>query len=591
MEESFFINDDKQTPLLGSYGDDDYVLLEDDAHWRENSSWSTLHQHESPPTEESLMRSMLPQIPPSVEGVHSAECVLSDVYHYYWVRGLWRYVANEVGHFVLLTWLVLFCIFLGTCVNYAGLAAHGETAATSTTTSSLWQYVNFANFTSMNWFFVTALVLYAFYSSWRVIKFTRDLRRLLQVRRFYASHLHMDDFDLRTARWADVLERLTHVSEMDFAAFHTGTEVSRLHAAVKNNFLVAALITKKENFFKKFLELGQFDFVFRWRNTEVLMLTRGLQWNIMYCIVNYFFDTEMRLRNVAPTNENIIRLRKRIAVLAVLNIVLLPFLVVFVALYAVFRYGEQFYKNPGSIGVRQWALSARWYFRDYNELPHVLDERLRVGARHAKIYTSQFASNALEGAARTFAFIVGSIVVWLLLISFLNERALLTLDLTPGKALLWWITVLSSIWVVTRGVLQSQQVFYPQEALEVVYKLTRRLPHHFLQQPGTRNTLTQFKQLFPLQVWLLVLEFCGLIVTPYILLRRIYPKVPQIIDAIHDQMQYNDILQHHFVPFDLESGGPDAATLDESVTDYKEAEVLRSAALVPYLQHLDYVEI
>lgn len=617
MEDSIFV-DDRQTPLLNDFQGGDYELLQDDgdgssSHFYDrrgvessNWDWSTLPQ-QSQNNDESenddglrqSIRGMLPPIPSPPDGVHSAECVMNDIYYYYRVRGLWKYITNEIGHMVLLTWLILFCIFLGTCVNYAGIMQHrlvvntvngSSTVVPTTTDPSLWQYISFSSFGQMSWYFVMALVLYSIYAVWRVIKFARDLRRLVRVKKFYNESLQMTDFDLRTALWSDVQARLKTIPELGFATFRVGTSISRLRAAAQHPMTIAALVTKKENFFKKLVELGQFDFVFRWRSLEVMMLTRGLQWNIMYCIVNFFFDSEMQLRNTSGS-ASVSRLKKRIVVLTVLNVLLLPFLVVFVALYALFRYGEQFYKNPSTMGARQWSIPARWYFRDYNELPHVLEERLRVAAKHAKIYTRQFASSPLEGIARTCAFIVGSIVVWLLLITFLNERALLSLDLSPGKALLWWITVLSSIWVASRGVLQSQQVFYPQQALNVVYKLTRRLPQHFVDSPGSQTTLQQFKQLFPLQLSLLVLEFIGLLVTPYILMRRIYPHVDQLVQAVRDQVRYDDVLHHHFVSLDLEEGGGGAqGDLQESVTDYKESEVLRSASLIPYLQQLDYVE-
>jgi autophagy-related protein 9 len=129
-------------------------------------------------------------------------------------------------------------------------------------------------------------------------------------------------------------------------------------------------------------------------------------------------------------------------------------------------------------------LAARWYFRDYDELTHVFEERMRIAGRYAKQYTSQFAPTAIEGIARSVAFVIGSIVVWLLLLSFLNDRALLGLELSPSKTLLWWITVLSSVWVICRGMLQDQHVFYPGDALQVVYSLTRRLPIHFVDNQG-----------------------------------------------------------------------------------------------------------
>jgi autophagy-related protein 9 len=583
MDNSIFIHN-RDKPLLDEY--DEYELLSDDI----DGSQSNRDQQQQPSTPlMDSVQNLLPQIR-TANGFHSPECILDDIYRYYWVRGLWKYIATDIGHLVLLTWLVMFCIFLGTCVDYTGIiAAHPNGS------ESIWKYIQMSKMSQMSWYFIVALVIFSIYATWRLIKFARDVRRLGRVSKFFHQTLGITDFDLRTARWANILVKLKNVPEHTFAILQPAPDsMTRLHNVCQSQPTIASLVTKKENFFKKLLELGHFDFVFHLkfpRQTsayEIMMLTRGLQWNIMYCVVNFFFDNELQVKQAfvdpsrAQTQLLTDQLKRRILVIGILNILLLPFLVVFVALYAVFRYGEQFYKNPGSVGTRQWSLAARWYFRDYDELTHVFEERMRIAGRYAKQYTSQFAPTAIEGIARSVAFVIGSIVVWLLLLSFLNDRALLGLELSPSKTLLWWITVLSSVWVICRGMLQDQHVFYPGDALQVVYSLTRRLPIHFVDNPGAQRTLKQFNQLFPLQILLLIQEFVGLLVTPWILLRRIYPKAENIIDSVKLHMQHTPE-KHYFFGLDLEHG------VAESVADFKEHEVLRSEQLVPFLQRLDTV--
>ncbi len=138
----------------------------------------------------------------------------------------------------------------------------------------------------------------------------------------------------------------------------------RLTYVCKNETSIASLITKKENFFKKLLELGLFDFVYKIEipklgiSKDIALLTRGLQWNLMYCVVNFFFDTELQLKpayieTTVETRKVLSdRLRKRIILISILNVVLLPFIAIFILFYAIFRYGEQFYKDPSTLGIR-----------------------------------------------------------------------------------------------------------------------------------------------------------------------------------------------------------------------------------------------
>lgn len=602
MEDSIFVTDDRTTPLLQGY---DFLQPTESEEAGGSSSfradWSSDGSQDDSGGGGGFgglgVSGLMPPAGNSGSAYQSVENTLSDIYRYYWLRGLWKFVMKEIGHMIIMTWLVLFCVFLGSCVDYGGIASfqggHAHQNVTSASIlppeTSVWQYIRFSG--SIGWYFIVALVLYSVYGAWRIVRFLRDLRRLVRVRVFYRDVLKLSDFELRTARWADVLARLPQVSANDFDVLRV-RDNRRMRTVCQSPRAVAAMITKREDAFKRLLQLGLVDFVLRipmpqslnWPTKELSMLTRGLQWNLMHCVVNFFFDSDMQLRTrEEATAVQVSRLRKRVVVLAIINVLLLPFLVVFVALYAIFRYGEQFYKDPSSVGARQWSPAARWYFRDYNEMPHVFEERLRLSSRFAKHYTKQFAAGAFEGLARAAAFILGSIVVWLLTLSFINEHVLLSLDISPGKSVLWWITVLSGGWVVFRSLLQQQHVFYPRDALTVVHNLVRHLPPHFMEDPSSRTVLQQFYQLFPLRVVLLVQEFAGLVVTPWLLLRRVYPNAQLIVDTFHANTRW-DQLRGHYIAADLEEG---EAEDDEVPVDLDERKVLQSVHLVPYLQNLD----
>lgn len=90
-------------------------------------------------------------------------------YRYYWIRGFGRFLAFEIAQIAIWTWLVLFCTFLGTCIDYRGIMA------VTTTPTSVWTFVTISRF-GHHWFFVLSLVLYGVYFAWRVVKFIGDTR-------------------------------------------------------------------------------------------------------------------------------------------------------------------------------------------------------------------------------------------------------------------------------------------------------------------------------------------------------------------------------------------------------------------------------
>lgn len=525
MDSSVFVGDvNSKTPLLNNQPE--YELLDDEgfvaASWESESDFVRQRPRQTFwPTGYSA------DIPGGSYGTDSEtytiECALEDVYRYYWIRGFWRFFTMDLGQIIIWTWLVLFCVFLGTCIDYYGII-------TVNTATSLWVFVHFGSF-GRNWFFIMSLILYCTYFVWRVIKFYRDLRRMWKIRCFYRDVLNFEDFDLRTVRWGDVVKRIQHAPS---SLSVLGIQETLSTLSIEE---IASRIVAKENWFKRLLESGHIDCMFKFGNsTKLILLTRGLQWNVMYCIVNFFFGHDLCLKreyvNASPMKriELATQLSKRILIIGCINILLIPFLVVFVALYAIFRYGEEFYKDPGNVKARQWSLAARWHFRDINEMPHVLEERLRLSTRFAVKYTEQFATGPIEGIARAVAFVAGSFVMWMLIMSMINEQVLLLLNVLPGKGFLWWITVFSALWVLCRGVLKEQYIFYPNDVMEVIQVIVRRLPEDFLHNAGSRKVLGEFCQLFPLRISLLLIEFAGVFVTPYILLARIRPKCFAIVD-------------------------------------------------------------
>lgn len=263
-----------------------------------------------------------------------------------------------------------------------------------------------------------------------------------------------------------------------------------------------------------------------------------------YSVVNYFIGADLKLRQEFKTLKNreaiVSQLQQRILVISMINIILIPFLLVYISLYALFRYGEEFHKEPGNFVSRQWSLAARWFFRCENEMPHVLDERLRLSTQFAEKYVGQFSTGAIQGGAKAAAFILGSLVTWMLMLYLLNEQTLLMLSVLPNKTLIWFITIFSAAWVSCRSVVTEKHVFFPKEAIDLVAKIVYKLPGHFFEAAGTEQVLMQFKHLFPLRLSLLLMEFFSVTVTPFIMIKRVRPKAKAIVDLFLEDKSFDE---------------------------------------------------
>ena len=70
-------------------------------------------------------------------------------------------------------------------------------------------------------------------------------------------------------------------------------------------------------------------------------------------------------------------------IMAILNLLVAPFVLVFLLIYFFMRNAEKFYHQPSSAGARRWSALAAWRLREFNELPHYLNHRCLPCSRHA----------------------------------------------------------------------------------------------------------------------------------------------------------------------------------------------------------------
>jgi autophagy-related protein 9 len=65
---------------------------------------------------------------------------------------------------------------------------------------------------------------------------------------------------------------------------------------------------------------------------------------------------------------------------------------------------QESYKNPSAISGRSYTPFAQWKFREFNELPHLFERRLKESSPIANMYMGQFPNEKLAiGMKSVFA--------------------------------------------------------------------------------------------------------------------------------------------------------------------------------------------
>jgi autophagy-related protein 9 len=131
-------------------------------------------------------------------------------------------------------------------------------------------------------------------------------------------------------------------------------------------------------------------------------------------------------KSAAKKEELVRNLRFRITLLALLNFIFCPVIFLYQLLYSFFSYAELLKNQPGVFGRRRWSLYGRWYLRDFNELEHEFSMRLSRAYKPSVKYMDLFADPLMTLIAKNLAFIAGSLLAVLLVLTVIQEQLLTT---------------------------------------------------------------------------------------------------------------------------------------------------------------------
>lgn len=174
-----------------------------------------------------------------------------------------------------------------------------------------------------------------------------------------------------------------------------------------------------------------------------------------------------------------------------MNLIFAPFIVIYLLLLYFFRYFEEYHKNPGALGSRQYKPFAQWKFREFNELYHIFKKRLDFSHKFASKYIDQFPKEKTAQISRSIsscmylirsfvAFISGSFAAVLFLISLVDPELFLGFEITKDRTVLFYLGLFGTILAISRGMIPEENlVFEPEAMLTQVIEYTHYCPSHW----------------------------------------------------------------------------------------------------------------
>ncbi|KAG1681142.1 hypothetical protein FOA52_015585 [Chlamydomonas sp. UWO 241] len=475
----------------------------------------------------------------------------SRVYRYWQGRGLTAIFISGLLNVLALGFTISFSAFLLLFVNWSALHAECivkdtcDIASVAINTQPLRGRGIFADLIILMY-----LAIFGLYWAWTAIHFVTELREMLETRHFFNNTLGVSERQVGTMTWAEVVHRIVLVQRTKRLCISRDLNEHDIIGRImrKDNYLIAMV---NKGVVSPYLPLPRWLGLGRRR----AMLTKTLEWNLRWAMLDRMFDERtfcVRRDFLADPSK----LQARLRTAAAANLVLSPFLFVFLLIYFFMHNAERFYSHPGSLGSRRWSALAKWTLRELNEAPHYVSHRLAASHAPASRYLSQFPSHMLASLARFVAFVTGSFAALLLLLTALDE----TLLERPlfGRHLVWWLAAIGIVLTASRGLVADDPVAYdPEAAMTELSAVTHYMPRAWRGKTHTPEVQGQLSGMFQLKVLMFLEEMASVLLTPYVLYFVLPEAAPGIVAFVRDFTTEVDGVGHicSFAAFDVAAHG------------------------------------
>lgn len=479
---------------------------------------------------------------------------LELVYNYYINRGHGPMILHDISNFAKLGFMIAFSIVLAYFIDWSFL----NQPATSASHPKLWEVLSIANFfKQISVFGIICITVFGGYWWIQCLRFWNRLPLYDQVARFYHHLLEIEDKQFHdTVDFADICDSIMKLHDKNKLVGDSLDARDICNRIMRRDNYMIAL------FNRDLLHLS--DGLPKFMGSNSVLLTRILEWNIVFCLLGYVFEGErssIRAAFLKTTQRDRLatELRKRFQLLAIINFLLAPFLLVFIGLYFLFRYGEELYRKPTSVSDRQYSTWSHWTLREFNELEHLFEKRLAASHEKATKYIESFPAPRYTAAVKFISFVAGSVVLVLIAITIVNEDLLMHFELTVGKSIIWFLGFFGAILTISRALIPNPRAQYFDKVglIEEVSAHLHYSPESWKRNPESLSVRNELKELYPTRYQLFLREILGLFVNPFILYYSLPKNAEELVEFFREFSVQIDGLGYvcSFALFDFERHG------------------------------------
>jgi len=190
----------------------------------------------------------------------------------------------------------------------------------------------------------------------------------------------------------------------------------------------------------------------------------------------------------------------------------------------VLRNAYDFKSTKKYLGPREWSLSSKWVFREFNELPHLFEKRLAPSYQAADDYLKLFGQNEIVAAlGKILVFISGSLGAVLFVLAAINDAILLHVKIADWN-LVWYAGVVGVAYSAGQAMIPHErnhnirnQIAESNDALSNIVQHTHYIEDTWKNRGSDANTYAAIKSMFKYKLQLFATEVASVVLAPYIL--------------------------------------------------------------------------
>lgn len=505
---------------------------------------------------------------------NNLDAFLHEVYQYYVGHGVYSIQLARILTMLCELFVVCFGTFLTTCLDYSKIRSSKSTS----------EVLIPQCMAKASWWKNLAIFIFIIYWLYFLVKYIGETPRLLRMHDFYVHVLDISDEDIQTVSWVRVVDGLVKIQNANISTANPPPRVkSYLNYHRPQQRVTAETIAnrllRQSNYYVALYNKDLFDFTLPLPfvgNRQ--FYSKSLEWCIEFCLTNFIFDEQGGIRafclDVKNRRNLVTALQRRLQFAALTSVAVAPFNIVRFCIFYFFRYYTEFSRNPSKASTRSFTPWAEWKIREFNELDHLFQRRVRQAHPFANDYLKQFPRDKTDQLCRFVAFVSGALAAVLGIASLIDNDLITQFEITPGRTALFWLTALFFVFGLANGMVPDENdVHNPVWHLERLLLFTHYMPSHWKDKLHSNEVRAEFSAMYQLKIQIFVEEILSIIVAPIILWRNANHRSERIVDFFRENTVHVDGIGHqcNFAVFGFKKN----PNTDDPTIALKDADGLR----------------